>query len=322
MGVNLKDIMGARQLSFDELSQKTLAVDALNMLYQFLASIRQPDGTPLTDKNGDVTSHLSGLMYRTTNLIRMGIKPVYVFDGDAPSLKRDTLRARKAAKKEAEKKWESAKSEGRMMDARKYAKRTSRLTPDMALEAKSLLSAMGVPWIQAPSEAEAQCALLVEKEDAWAVASMDYDSLLFGAKRLVRGLAMSDKVELTMIELEDALKKLGITRDELIDLAILVGTDFDPGVRGIGPKKALKAVKDSKVRDIDVDFDFDAVRDVFQNHPVEREYEINWSSVNEKDLVEVLVEKHQFSLERVKKAAKELEKAYGQASQQSLSKWF
>ncbi len=322
MGVNLKDIIVAEPISFGDLSGKTLAVDALNTIYQFLSSIRQPDGTPLMDANGEVTSHLAGLLYRTTNFIKLGIKPVYVFDGKPPDLKLKTLRARRERKLEAEREWEKAKSEGRISDAMKYGKRTSKLTSDMLDESRSLLTLMGVPWIDAPSEGEAQCTRIVQRGDAWAVASQDYDSLLFGAPLLVRGLSMSGNMELNILELKKVLGSLSITREQLIDLSILVGTDFDPGVHGIGPKKALKAVLDGTVSDIEVDFDFDAIREVFLNHPVTDDYEISWGSVNAEGLTKLLSEKHGFSVERVKKASSELEKAYRAASQQSLSKWF
>jgi flap endonuclease-1 len=322
MGVNLKDIIPQKPLGFNELSGKTIAVDALNTLYQFLASIRQPDGTPLMDKKGNVTSHLSGVLYRTTNLIRMGIKPVYVFDGKPPDLKKKTLQARGERKREAQEQWDKAKEEGRLDDAMKYAKRTSKLTEEMRQESKRLLGLMGVPCVQAPSEGEAQCTHMALMGDAWAVSSQDYDALLFGAPRLVRGLTMSGKMELGIIELDAALAALGISREGLIDLAILVGTDFDPGVHGIGPKKALKAVLDGKVGEIPVDFDFAAVRDVFLKHPVTDDYAVEWGAVDAAGLLECLSEEHDFSEERVRRAAAELEAAYKANTQQTLSKWF
>jgi flap endonuclease-1 len=322
MGVNLKDIIPARQIEFKDLSGHTIAVDAPNTIYQFLASIRQPDGTPLMDGKGNVTSHLSGLLYRTTNLIRMGIRPIYVFDGKPPDLKHKTLQARKARKVEAEAEWAKAKEEGRLDDAMKYAKRTSRLTEGMLEDSKRLLGLMGVPYVQAPSEAEAQCTTIVGRGDAWAVGSQDYDSLLFGTPRLVRGLTLSGKMELNIIELDAALRELGITREQLIDLAILVGTDFNEGVYGIGPKKALKAVKEGTVGEITVDFDFDEVRNVFLNHPKTDDYSIASGGVDSEGLLELLHVEHDFSEERVRKAAAELEKVYMENSQQNLAKWF
>src|SRR4030042_372344 len=147
MGVNLKDIIPHKELSFSDLSGKTIAVDALNTLYQFLASIRQPDGTPLMDKKGSVTSHLSGLIYRTGNLMKLGIKPVYVFDGKPPEQKMRELSRRKELKLEAHQEWVKAKEEGRTEDAMKSAKRTSRMTDEMIEDSKKLLEAMGIPSI-------------------------------------------------------------------------------------------------------------------------------------------------------------------------------
>lgn len=321
MGVNLKDITEAKPINYADLEGKTIAVDALNTIYQFLASIRQADGTPLMDSSRQVTSHLSGLLYRTTNLIKSGIKPVYVFDGKPPELKKKTLRARKEAKLEAEKQWIKAKQEGRIEDARKYSKRTSKLTKEMLEEAKKLLDYMGVPWVQAPSEGEAQCTRMVLANDAWAVASTDYDSLLFGAPRLVRGLTMSGRMDMTMIELDKVLDGLGLTREQLIDVAILVGTDFDPGVYGIGPKKALKAVKEGTVDGLEKDFNMDEVRKVFLEHPTTGEYDTSFKKVDEQGLTELLSKGHDFSPERVKRVSNELVAAYKDMSQSQLNQW-
>lgn len=322
MGVNLKDIITHQELTFDDLKGKVIAVDALNTLYQFLASIRQPDGTPLMDKNGNITSHLSGLIYRTANLMKLGIKPVYVFDGEPPQLKLKELRKRSEAKKNAHEEWEKAKAKGRVEEAMKYAKRTSRMTDQMIDDSKKLLDAMGVPYIQAPSEGEAQCALLCKRGDAWAVGSQDYDALLFGAPKLVKGLTMSGKIELAIVELDNVLKELNVTREQLIDIAILVGTDFDEGVKGVGPKKALKAVQENKLNELAIDFDIDEVRKIFLNHPVTEDYKIIWGKANEEALIELLSTQHNFSQERVKKAAAEIEEARKSMTQQTMSRWF
>jgi flap endonuclease-1 len=322
MGVNLKDIIVGSDIEFSDLSGKTIAVDALNTIYQFLSSIRQQDGTPLMDSKGNVTSHLSGLLYRTTNLMRMGIKPVYVFDGKPPDLKKKTLEARGQRKRDAEREWIKAKREGRIDDALKYAKRTSKLTDEMLDDSKTLLDLMGVPYIQAPSEGEAQCTRMVLDGGVWAVGSQDYDCLLFGAPRLVRGLTLSGKLELRLVELEKVLENLEITRQQLIDLAILVGTDFNPGVHGIGPKKALKAVQENRVDEIEKEFDLDEVRDVFLKHPTTKDYDISWGKVDVEGLVELLSRKHEFSADRVKKAASEITKAQKEGTQQNLEKWF
>lgn len=321
MGVNLKDLVVHKPLSLDELSGKTIAVDALNSLYQFLASIRQADGTPLMDGDGNVTSHLSGLFYRTVRLLRLGIKPIYVFDGEPDELKKIEIRKRRKVKEEAERKWEKAKAEGRFEDARKYAMRTSRFTKDMLEESKQLLQCMGVPYIQAPGEGESQCALLVERGDAWAVGSQDYDTLLFGSKILVKGLTLSGELELKMLFLDEVLADSGLSREQLVDLAILIGTDFNKGVHGIGPKKGLVVVKEGRMNEFEIP-DLDRIRNIFLKPNVSEDYEINWNGVDTGGLVEFLSGKHGFSEDRIGKTAKDLSTAYREFQQQSISKWF
>jgi flap endonuclease-1 len=322
MGVNLKDIIPHEPLSFEDLRGKVVAIDALNSLYQFLSIIRQPDGTPLMDSRGRVTSHLSGLLYRTTRLIEYGIKPVYVFDGKPPKLKGKTIEARGEIKSQAHVEWQRAKDEGRLEDAKKYASRTSRFTSEMKSDAVRLLGFMGVPCIQAPSEGEAECSRICMRGDAWGVGSQDYDALLFGAPNLVKGLTLSGKFELSLIRLEPVLAQLGITREQLIDLAILVGTDFNSGVKGIGPKKALKAVKDGSVAGMHLDFDLAEVRDIFLHPEVSDDYHLEWRMPDRGALREFLCVEHEFSVERVEKASANLETAMKEFTQQGLSKWF
>ncbi|MFH1835901.1 MAG: flap endonuclease-1 [Methanobacteriota archaeon] len=321
MGVNLKDLVVHKPLSLNDLSGKTIAVDALNSLYQFLASIRQADGTPLMDGGGNVTSHLSGLFYRTVRLLRLGIKPIYVFDGEPDELKKIEIRKRRKAKEEAERKWEKAKAEGRLEDARKYAMRTSRFTKDMLEESKQLLEFMGVPYIQAPGEGESQCALLVERGDAWAVGSQDYDALLFGSKILVKGLTLSGELELKMLFLDEVLADSGLSREQLVDLAILIGTDFNEGVHGIGPKKGLAVVLEGRMSEFEIP-DLERIRNIFLKPNVSEDYEINWGGVDTGGLVEFLSGKHGFSEDRIRKTAKDLSTAYREFQQQIISKWF
>ncbi|MFH1721399.1 MAG: flap endonuclease-1 [Candidatus Altiarchaeota archaeon] len=323
MGVNLRDILPPKSLELKSLEGRSIAIDALNSIYQFLSSIRQPDGTPLMDTQGNVTSHLTGLFYRTTRLLAMGIKPIYVFDGKPHPLKEAELEKRRALKEDAQEKYEKAKAEGRIEEASKYARRTSRFTEEMKEDCFSLLSLMGVPAIQAPGEGEAQCVRLCEKEpDIWAVGSMDYDALLLGAPRLVRGLTLSGKIEPGIIDLEIALRDLELTREQLIEVAILVGTDFNPGVKGIGPKKALATVKNNEIDSLDFDFDFAEVKKVFMKPNYTDDYKINWGKVDVVGLKELLCEKHDFAEQRITKTAVELEAAYKNFSQQSISKWF
>jgi len=256
LGVNLRDLVPKTTVRLQDLSGKSIAIDAYNALYQFLAIIRQPDGTPLKDSGGRITSHLSGLLYRTSNLVEMGIKPIYVFDGVPPALKEAEIKRRMKAKEEALVKYEQALKVGKIEVARKYAQATSRLKDYMAEDSKQLLGLMGIPWVQAPSEGEAQAAHLVKRGDADYCASQDYDSLLFGAPRLLRNVTVSGRRKLPrkkvyievvpeVVELEQVLKECEITYEQLIDIGILIGTDFNPeGIKGLGPKTALRLIKE------------------------------------------------------------------------------
>lgn len=322
MGVNFRDIIPHKQLDFGNLRGKTIAIDALNSLYQFVTSIRSHDGTPLMDSAGNITSHLSGLFYRTGRLLKLGIKPVYVFDGKPPKLKANEIERRRALKKVAHREWEKAKDEGRVEDARKYAVRTSKLTDEMLTDSKTLLEAMGIPYIQAPSEGEAQCAHMTAEGKAWGVGSQDYDALLLGAPRLVKGMTLSGSLELSLIELEDVLKSHNITRDQLIDIAILIGTDFNKGVKGIGPKKGLKIVRENRLGELDFDFDIDEVRQLFLKPEVTDDYDIKWDNVDIKGLIELLSERHDFSEHRIRRSADDMIKSRKELSQQDITKWF
>ncbi|HIE14507.1 TPA: flap endonuclease-1, partial [Candidatus Bathyarchaeota archaeon] len=219
MGVNLKDLVPKMEIKLKDLAGESIAIDAYNALYQFLAIIRQPDGTPLKNHAGRVTSHLSGLFYRTCNLLEMGIKVLYVFDGTSPALKEAEIKRRSKVKEEALRKYEEALKMGKVEEARMYAQMTSRLKDYMAEDAKRLLSLMGIPWVQAPSEGEAQAAHIVKRGDADYCASQDYDSLLFGAPRLLRNVTISGRRKLPrkkvyvevvpeVVELEKVLKEL------------------------------------------------------------------------------------------------------------------
>ena len=255
MGVVLTPIITKDQVTLAELAGRTVAVDGNGELYQFLALIRLRDGTPLKDSKGRVTSHLSGLFYRTTRLIAdHALKLVFVFDGAPPALKAREVAKRRAVKLKYESDHAAALARGDLDEAYSKATMTSRLTREMIAEARELLRLMGVPTVQAPSEGEAQAAhMAVRSADIWA-ASKDYDSLLFGAPRLVRFLSISGKEFLPSkgtfrpivpetIVLDHLLTGWGITREALVDLAILVGTDFNEGIKGIGPKKALALVQ-------------------------------------------------------------------------------
>ena len=349
MGVNLKDLIpdDVKTIIDDlrSLRGKVISIDAYNALYQFLTAIRQPDGTPLMDSRGRITSHLNGLFYRTINFVEAGIKLVYVFDGQPPEIKYMEIERRRKIKEEAVKKYEEALKKGDLEAAKRYAQMSARLTEDMVADAKKLLDAMGIPWVQAPAEGEAQAAYMTAKGDCWATGSQDYDSLLFGSPRLIRNLTISGRRKLPrkdiyieikpeVIELAKLLKKLSLTREQLIAIGILVGTDYNPdGIKGIGPKKALQLVR--TYRDIDKlfkavprrEFPVDPLKifKYFMNPPHTDDYKLEWREPDEKAVIEILVEEHDFSIQRVKNALERYRKAYREhikGVQKGLDLWF
>jgi len=336
MGVDLKPLVKAKQISFHDLKGKVVAIDAYNTIHQFLSIIRQRDGTPLKDAQGRITSHLSGLLYRTANLVEAGIKPVYIFDGKPHPLKLRTLEERKEAREEAEKEWIAALEAGDMEEAFKKAQRTSRIDAEKVQEAKKLLEALGIPYVDAKREGEEQAAYMNAKGDVYAVASQDFDSLLFGAVRLVRNLAITGKRKLPdkqiwievspeEIELKKVLEENGITREQLVDIAILIGTDFNDGIKGIGPKKALQLIKKhGNIENlmekgiIEKIENYEEVRKIFLEPEINEDYELSWEEVDEERAIELLCEEHQFSKDRVKNALKKYKKFAKTFKQRSL----
>lgn len=341
MGVDIREIIEAKDISWGEMGGKKMAIDAYNALYQFLAVIRQPDGKPLMDSKGRITSHLSGLYYRTINLIERGIRPVYVFDGKPPEFKRKELEKREEIKKEATRKFLEAKELGLEEKMAKYAKMALYLTKEMVEDAKRLLDAMGIPWVQAPSEGEAQAAYMCAKGSVWASASQDYDSLLFGSPRLIRNLTISGKrkiprkdiyveIKPEIIELQKVLERLNITREQLILIGILVGTDYNPGgIKGIGPKTALEYVKRYKTlenikRVIRWGFEvsMEDIYNWFLNPDVTDNYKIEFRDPNKEEILKILVDEHEFSEDRVLNAYERMVRALKAGAQVSLSRWF
>ena len=195
MGVDIGGILERKSIEFEDLRNKRIAIDAFNTLYQFLSIIRQRDGTPLVDTKGRTTSHLAGIFYRNARLLECGVKPIYVFDGKSPEFKEKTKEKRSEAKQEARKKLERAKELG-VKDLRIFAQATATLDEEKIESSKKLLSYMGIPVIQAPSEGEAQAAYMAKEGFAYATGSQDYDALIFGSPILVRNLTISGKRKL------------------------------------------------------------------------------------------------------------------------------
>ena len=343
MGVNFRALVPKTKIDLNNLSGKSVAIDAYNALYQFLAIIRQPDGTPLKDRSGRITSHLSGLFYRTVNLFEKGVKVAYVFDGAPPTLKEVEIKRRAKIKVEALVKYEKALEEGKIEQARSYAQMTSKLKDYMPEDSKRLLTELGVPWIQAPSEGEAQAAYLTRKGAADYCGSQDYDSLLFGATALVRNVTISGRRKLPrkqvyvevvpeVMKLEYVLKELEISREQLIDVAMLIGTDFNPdGVKGIGPKTALKLIKQhgcieetlTEMEDVEFPVEPKRIREIFLNPKVTDNYKLEWTDPNVEGVVDFLCRERDFSEDRVRRALSKMTAGLKEAkSKRTLESWF
>lgn len=345
MGLQFKDLVVKKEISLNDLAGKVLAVDAYNNLYQYLTTIRGPDGSVFTDKNGRVTSHLIGLFSRTTALLEKGLRLAFVFDGKPPAIKQRTWEKRTAAKAEAVKRFTEAEKAGAKEEMRKFAARASVLTREMVADAKEVITALGLPIVQAPSEGEAQTAHLVKRGDAYASVSQDYDNLIFGCPRLVRNLSIAGKRKKTgtlahqtvkpeLISLPEVLQHLHLDIEQLRILAILVGTDYNPGgIKGIGPKTALKLLQEyghdfsaifEKVRwgEHSPELHWKEILQTIQTIPVTDEYTLRWQAPDEKQLRKLLINEHGFDAERVEKRLEALREVRKTTAQKGLGSFF
>ena len=344
MGTKLGDIIQAETISLRELSERKIAIDAFNTLYQFLSTIRQPDGTPLMDSKGRVTSHLTGMFYRNISLLENGILPVYVYDGIAPKLKAQEVARRREIRETAHKEWKLAKEEGRIEDARKAGQASSRLTKPMIEESKDVLRALGIPVIQAPSEGEALAAQMARQGLVWASASQDNDSLLYNCPRMIRNLSITGRRRISrtksyktvhpeVIDLDLNLRLLGISREQLIDIAIMIGTDYNDKIPGVGPKTALKLIKKHGTleeiiaeKKYDVDMPINEVRKIFLDMSDVDIPTPEWIDPDGSALRKILCTEHDFNEDRINNSLGKLEKALeelrGSTKQSSLDDFF
>ncbi|MDD4126547.1 MAG: flap endonuclease-1, partial [Methanomicrobium sp.] len=320
-----------KPVGWDELSGEC-AVDGNNALYQFLTTIRQPDGTPLMDSKGRVTSHLSGLFFRVSNFLETGMRPVFIFDGKPPDFKSGTIETRREMKQKAEAAYRDAVAVGDTKEAFRQARSATKVDAEIIDSSKKLLALMGIPCLEAPSEGEAQAAVMAARGDVAYSVSQDYDSLLFGTPKLVRNMTVSRKrkvrgrtisVNPEKIILGDVLSGLEISREQLIEMGILIGTDFNEGVRGVGAKTALKIVRDGKFEETVAekmpDFDPKPVKDFFLNPPFTSEYSLKWKACDNEGIIEYLCDNYEFSRVRIDPL---LEKLNHKKGQKTLEQWF
>jgi flap endonuclease-1 len=338
MGLQIGEIITKKEIGFSDLKGKAIAVDAFNAIYQFLTTIRQPDGTPLKDSRGNITSHLSGLFYRNMSLILEGAKLVYVFDGKAPDLKRKTRELRMEMKEEMKEKYERAREQEDIEGMGKYSRSDVYLDEQKIAESKELLNAMGIAVVQAPSEGEAQASYLAEQGLVYAAASQDYDCLMFKAPLLIQNLSLARKRKTVsgykevfpqIIELKEVLRELEINQEQLICLGILCGTDYNPGgIKGLGPKKSLKFVKEHKTKEnifkavednekYALDFDWKEIYNEIANPQVDKKVKIDFPKIDKLKIKKILM-KYDFSEERIENQMIKLDELIDKKKQKTL----
>lgn len=316
---------------------RKIAIDASMCLYQFLIAVRS-EGAQLTTVDGETTSHLMGTFYRTIRLVEQGIKPVYVFDGKPPDLKGGELAKRAEKREEAQKLLQAAEEAGNAEDVDKFTRRLVKVTTTHAEEAKQLLSLMGIPYINAPCEAEAQCSAMVKAGKVFATATEDMDALTFGCSVLLRRLTFSEakKMPIQEFHYDKVLESLELTSDEFVDLCIMLGCDYTSSIRGIGPKRAMELIKthrslekilenlDSKKYSVPEDWNYKQARLLFQEPNVTdpNDIELKWSDPDEDGLVKFLCGDKQFNEDRVRNGAKKLLKARNTSTQGRLDSFF
>ena len=341
MGLQIGEIITKKEINFSDLNGRVIAVDAFNAIYQFLTTIRQPDGTPLKDSKGNITSHLSGLFYRNMRLILEGIKLIYVFDGETPKLKQKTIELRNEIKEFMLEKYQEALKKEDIEEMGKYARVNSSLDEKKIKESKELLEAMGIAVVQAPGEGEAQASYFASQGITYATASQDYDCLMFKAPRLIQNLSMATKrktvsgyveVHPQIIELKEVLKELDINQEQLICLGIICGTDYNPGgVKGLGPKKSLSIVREYKTKEkifkalkeeekfqkYEINFNWEEIYNEIANPNIKANVKIESPKINKEKIKEILL-KYEFSGERIDNQLLKLDELKKKAVQKTL----
>ncbi|SCW04541.1 LAFE_0H15808g1_1 [Lachancea fermentati] len=318
---------------------RKVAIDASMSLYQFLIAVRQQDGVQLASESGETTSHLMGMFYRTLRMVDNGIKPCYVFDGKPPVLKAHELDKRTSRRALSEQKLEEAVDEA---DRMKHERRLVRVTPEHNAEAKKLLGLMGIPYVEAPGEAEAQCAELAKKGKVYAAASEDMDTLCYRTPYLLRHLTFSEakKEPIHEINVELVLQGLGLTIEQFIDLGIMLGCDYCDSIRGVGPVTALKLIKEHGSLDNIVEFirsgeantkwkvpenwPYKEARDLFLHPDVvdAANVTLKWAEPQEDALVDYMCREKGFNEERIRSGIKRLQKGLKTGVQGRLDGFF
>ncbi len=326
MGCNLKDLATPHDIELRDLSGQRVAIDTFLVAYQFITTIRArgdgQDGGPLRDGKGRPISHLMGFLDRSTVMVENGIDPVFVFDGRPHQLKQDTLNQRKERRKTAVAKWEAAVESEDWTAAQRLGAQVVSYTPEMVAETQQMFDLLGIAWVEAPMEAEGAASVRCRNKEVAAVASQDWDVLLYGSPVMVRNLMSHGSrsygrvLKAERIVLEELLEKHDITHEQLVDLGIMVGTDFHPGIRGIGPKTGLKLIREHgtleavcQVKDKEVPDNIDEIRAIFLEHPIGDDALPQSGMADEAGLRKYLQDERGFSEQRIVRALDRMAKA-------------
>ena len=339
MGVNLEPILIKHKTHIRDFSNSVVSVDAYNQIYQFLSGIRQPDGTPLMDSSGRITSHLSGLFYRTISLMDEGLKPIYVFDGKPSAMKLRTLEERKSIRENTERELEKAIMTSDREKIARLKRSINYVTRDMIDESKQLLTYMGLPYVQAPSEGESQASYMSSTGKVNAVVSQDYDCLLFGAREVLRNFTIYGRrrvssrniyvsVDPEYIDLKENLANMKITKSQLVDAAIMIGTDFNSGVDRVGPKTALGLMQKHgtleeviKAKGYRIP-QYEEVRKIFLQPEVTEDFSTSFGQADGEKIRSFLCDLHSFGENRVKPYIEKLRISLEKGNQSSLDSFF
>ncbi len=325
MGCNLKDLASPVAIEMKDLAGERIAVDAFLTAYQFITSLRArgegKDGTYLRDNSGRPVSHLMGFLDRSAALVEAGIDPVFVFDGRPHELKFDTLAERKERRVNAVEKWEAAIEAEDWKAADKLGAQVVSYSPEMVQETQQMFDLLGISWIEAPMEAEGAASVWCRQGQVAGVASQDWDVLLYGSPVMVRNLTSHGTkrygrvITAERIVLADLLEEHEISQEQLVDLGIMVGTDFHPGIRGIGPKTGLKLIKGfgtieaiCEAKEKELPERLDEIRDLFMNHPISGELPAS-GMADEDGLRKFLIDERDFSERRVTRALERMKTA-------------
>lgn len=320
---------------------RKVAIDASMCLYQFLIAVRQQDGNMLTNEQGETTSHLMGFFYRTIRMVSSGIKPCYVFDGKPPVLKGGELEKRLKRREEAEKKAEEMKETGTTEELQKFERRTVRVTKQQNDDAKQLLKLMGVPYVEAPCEAEAQCAELSKTGKVYGAASEDMDTLCYSPAHFLRNVTAAEarKLKIEEFDIKKVLEGFEMDINTFVDLSILLGCDYCETIKGIGPVTALKLIKEHKsieniIKSIEENpkskykvpenWPYNEARELFLHPDVipGEEVDLKWTEPDVEGLVDFMVKRYGFNEQRIRDGAAKLSKSLKGGTQGRLDGFF